>query len=249
MHERPVDLIEPPENLLASREVENPDLRQIASNLFQIGGLTKVRDGLPIAPPRQQSMLKGAVVELLPCMKQAVKGLLLCLVRIQAVLVSAFHLCLRLGLNITLDCFRRNVPCRTDVIASSPELSFDFAFKRRELLAEPASCRPLECICQPSRRASRRSRDKKVNVIGHNLYIEHCQRILSRNAMNQLDQAFPNRVNQYGAAILRCPYQVIVQIIDRIARLTRLLNLSIHAGGEKVNGFSPGGLRPIPLAR
>ena len=124
----------------------------------------------------------------------------------------------RLGLYILSDRFRRNVSGSTNVVGARPQ-GRQAAPKRRELLTQPTTRRPLQPVHNLVRRDCRWKADKQVNMIGSYHQLKDVASQVNHQLMQQDDQPITYRARQDGTPVFRAPHEVVVNLVRGVSCL------------------------------
>ena len=109
-----------------------------------------------------------------------------------------------------------------------------------ELCKHLAGGFPFDRLHQLAHRNMRRSRHKNVHVVGRNMSPQNLHVAGLANLSDQITSTLRNRSSQNRLAVFGYPYQVILQIVNGVARSPIVLHAaSILKSSPKGEGFSP----------
>jgi hypothetical protein len=165
----------------------------------------------PLAPKTQCRIVQPA-----PGLKNGVQGAHLFRCRVEAVLVRAKHLAPFLFLDIPLNRLCRNVPGRTNVIASRPK-AWQPTLKPGEFFTQDVGGVTFQSVHNLIGRNRRRKTTEQVDVIGLDDKINDFALELRCLFKNKLREPFGNFFTKRGASILRTPYEVIVDVVGCVS--------------------------------
>ena len=205
-------LIDSPKHVLASREVGQIKITRIPY-LFKLIRLVVIVTAHALHSPGITALLKSSIVEGAGFGKLVLKGSRLLPRWIQAVFERLTHLLAFLTLDILSDSSLADITHRANVVTAGPKTG-ELSPKLGELRAQNTRRGTFKLVHNVLNRLGRLSSDKHVNVVGHNFYsLKINTEFLSLHA-EHLFEVIRNVTREYLFAVLRTPYQVILDVED-----------------------------------
>lgn len=118
-------------------------------------------------------------------------------------------------LDIAPDNIFGNMPNALAVVAARPECR-QTTFQMRERLPQPPRCYTFQLLDNVVRRERWRSFHEQMDMIWHDFDTGDCYTNLVGLFVEQAPQLYFHRANQYLSSVLRTPYQVIANVVDRL---------------------------------
>jgi len=206
-------LIKSSKYLLDAGGVELPESFEIImADVAEVGPLISVEHALPDLPVSRDSLLQSGVIEIPALPQKEVKSTDLGAIRVKTIFESANHLLALLILDVTPHRCIGDMPDATDIETATPE-SRKSGSQRLMFFPQMPGGISFELVGKSLWGFSRISRNKQMNVIGHDF---HC---LNRHAeslgflIKQSPEIYGNAVNQNATSVFGTPHEVIFQRI------------------------------------
>jgi len=205
-------LVDSSENILTGGEVGKPKVARIP-NLFKLVSLVIVVKRYALHPVSIPTLLKGGIIKRTSFGKLMLQARNLCPRGIQTILEGLTHLLALLSLNVLSDSRLTHITNRTDIVATRPQTR-ELGSQDSELRAQNTRRSPFKLIYDMLNRLGRLSGHKNVNVVGHDFYrLKVNSKLFGFHAEHFFETA-GNFTCEYLFAILRTPYQVILDVVD-----------------------------------